>query len=400
MDSCYWCQLYYSVSTHNNGLKLLVSSLPFSHHTEQLILDIGVNSTIQFAHKTMDSSYWCQVYHSVCTKNNGLQLLVSTLPFSLHTEQWTGQLLVSTLPFSLLTEQWTPAIGVNSTIQSAHRTMDSSYWCQLYHSVCIQNNGLQQWTPAVNVNSTIQSAHKTMDTSFQLLVSTLPVILYRDKWTPLIGVNFSFQSANRTMDTSYWCQLYHSTNTQNNGHRLLVSTLQFSLHTEQWTPAIVSTLPFSLHIEQWTPAINVNSTIQSAMDTNYWCQLYHSTYTQNNGHQLLVSRLPLSQNTEQWILAIGVNLTIQFAHKTMDSSYWYHSVCTQNNGNQLLVSTLPFNLHTEQWILDIGVNFTIQSAHRTIDSSYWCQLYHSASTQNNGLQLKVSTLPFSQHTEQ
>ena len=176
MDSSYCCHLYHSVCTQNNGLQLLVSSLPFSQLTEQWTTAIGVNSTIQSAHWALDSSWWCQLYHSVCTQNNGLQLLVST-----------------------------PAIGVNSIIQSALRTMDFSYWCQLYHSVCTQNNGLQ------------------------LLVSTLPFSQLTEQWTPAIGVNFTIQSDHRTMDSSLWCQLYHSVSTQNNGLQLLVSTQTASI---------------------------------------------------------------------------------------------------------------------------------------------------------------------------
>ena len=148
----------------------------------------------------MDSSYRCQLYHSVCTQNNVLQILMPTLPFSLHKEQWTQ------------------AIGVNFTIQSAHTIMDSSYWCQLYHSVCTQNNGLD----------------------------------------------------------SYWCQLYHSVCTQNNA-------------------------------------------------PSYRCQLYHSVCTQNNGLQIL--------RTIDWT-AISQLDHSGSTHRTMDTSYWcqlYHSVCKHNN---------------------------------------------------------------------
>ena len=201
------------------------------------------------------------------------------------------------------------------------------------------------------------------------MLSSLPFSMHTEQWTPAIGVISTIQSAHRTMDYSYWCQLYHS-----------VCSLSIGLQL------VVSTLPFSLHTEQWTPAFGVNSTIQSAhitMDSNFWCQL-----------QILVSTLSFSLHLEQWTSAIGVNSTIQSAHRTMNSNYWcqlYHSVCTQNNGLQLLVSTLPFSQLTEQWTPAIGVNFTIQSDHRTMDSSLWCQLYHSVSTQNNGLQLLVST---------
>ena len=201
----------------------------------------------------MDSTYWCQLYLSVSKQNNGRQLLMSTLPFNQHTEQWTQWLLVSTLPFNLHTEQWAPAIGVKITIQPEHRTMDSSYWCQLNHSVCTQNNGFQllisfslhteQWILDIGVNFSIQSA-------LQLLVSTLPFSQHTEQWTPAIGVNSTIQSAHRTMDSSYWCQLYHAVCTQNNG-----------------------------------------------LDS-YWCQLYHSVCTQNNGLRLSVSTLLLSLHPE------------------------------------------------------------------------------------------------------